>query len=316
MGAHVGRRLLAMVPTLVLVSIVTFLLAHLMPGDPALAVLGETAPRDQVAYEALRRDMGLDRPLPVQYLRWVGRLAHGNFGLSVRSQTPVGAELVHRLPITLELTFFGMLVAAVVALPTGIVSAVRPGGGLQMAVTAGTLGGLAIPDFWLAILLIYVFAVALRVLPPGGFTPLAADPVANLKMMVLPALALGLGQAAIVMRQVHSAMVDVLHREYVTTARAKGLPERVVIRRHALRNALIPVITILGLQVGRVFGTAVVIETMFALPGLARLAVDSAAFRDYSALQGAILVFALTVLVVNLLTDVLYGTLDPRIRYQ
>jgi peptide/nickel transport system permease protein len=315
-GAHVGRRLLAMVPTLLLVSIVTFLLAHLMPGDPALAVLGETAPRDQVAYDAMRRDMGLDRPLPVQYLRWIGRLSRGNFGLSVRSQTPVGLELVHRLPITLELTFFGMLVAAAVALPAGIVSAVRPGGGLQMAVTAGTLGGLAIPDFWLAILLIYVFAVALRLLPPGGFTPVAADPVANLKMMVLPALALGLGQAAILMRQVHSGMVDVLHREYVTTARAKGLSEWVVIRRHALRNALIPVITILGLQVGRVFGTAVVIETMFALPGLARLAVDSAAFRDYSALQGAILVFALTVLVVNLLTDLLYGTVDPRIRYQ
>jgi peptide/nickel transport system permease protein len=305
-----------MVPTLLLVSIATFVLAHLMPGDPALAVLGETAPRDQVAYDAMRRDLGLDRPLLVQYLRWIGRLTHGNFGLSVRSQTPVGLELVHRLPITLELTLLGMLVAAAVALPTGIVSAMRRGGGLQVAVTAGTLGGLAIPDFWLAILLIYVFAVVLRLLPTGGFTPIAADPVANLKMMVLPALALGLGQAAIVMRQVHSAMVDVLHREYVTTARAKGLSEWVVIRRHALRNALIPVITILGLQVGRVFGTAVVIETMFALPGLARLAVDSAAFRDYSALQGAILVFALTVLVVNLLTDLLYGALDPRIRYQ
>jgi peptide/nickel transport system permease protein len=316
MSAYVGRRVLAMVPTLLLVSVVTFLLAHLMPGDPALAVLGETAPRDQVAYEAMRREMGLDRPLAVQYLRWVERLIHGNFGLSVRSQTPVGFELVHRLPITLELTFLAMLVAAAVALPVGVVSAVRPGSAFRMAATAGTLGGLAIPDFWLAILLIYVFAVALRLLPPSGFTPIAINPVANLKMMVLPALALGLGQAAIVMRQVHSAMVDVLHREYVTTARAKGLSEWVVVRRHALKNALIPVITILGLQVGRVFGTAVVIETMFSLPGLARLAVDSAAFRDYSALQGAILVFALTVLVVNLLTDCLYGTLDPRIRYQ
>lgn len=316
MSAYVGRRVLAMVPTLLLVSLVTFLLAHLMPGDPALAVLGETAPRDQVAYEAMRREMGLDRPLAVQYLRWVERLIHGNFGLSVRSQTPVGFELIHRLPITLELTFLAMLVAAAVALPVGVVSAVRPGSAFRMAATAGTLGGLAIPDFWLAILLIYVFAVALRLLPPSGFTSIAINPVANLKMMVLPALALGLGQAAIVMRQVHSAMVDVLHREYVTTARAKGLSEWVVVRRHALKNALIPVITILGLQVGRVFGTAVVIETMFSLPGLARLAVDSAAFRDYSALQGAILVFALTVLVVNLLTDCLYGTLDPRIRYQ
>jgi peptide/nickel transport system permease protein len=314
--AYIGRRLLAIVPTLWLVSVVTFALAHLMPGDPALALLGESAPRDQVAYQAIRKDLGLDRPVVVQYGRWIERVVRGNLGISVRSQTPVAFEIFHRLPITLELTFLGMLAAAAIALPTGILAALRPGTRLETTATLATFGGLAIPDFWLGILLIYLFAVTLRVLPPSGFTPLAQDPVQNVRMMVLPALALGLGQAAIIMRQVYSGMVDVLHREYVTTARAKGLSEWIVVWRHALRNAMIPVITILGLQIGRVFGTAVVIEVVFSLPGLARLAVDSAGFRDYSALQGAILTFALTVLLVNLVTDCLYGSLDPRIRYQ
>jgi peptide/nickel transport system permease protein len=313
---YVVRRVLTMLPTLLLVSVVTFLLAHLMPGDPVLAFLGETAPRDQVAYDAMRKQLGLDRPVVVQYFRWIEQVARGNLGTSVRSQTPVAFELVQRLPVTLELTILGMLVAAAVAVPLGVVSAVRRGRPLRILATVGTTGGLAMPDFWLGILMIYLFAVALRVLPASGFTPLAAGPIVNLQTMALPALTLGLGQTAILMRQVHSAMVDVLHREYVTTARAKGLSEWLVVGRHALRNALIPVVTIFGLQTGRVFGAAVVVETVFALPGLARLAVDSAAFRDYSALQGAILMFAVAVLVVNLLTDLVCGVVDPRIRYR
>jgi len=315
-AGYIVRRLLTMLPTLFLVSVVTFLLAHLMPGDPVLAFLGETAPRDQVAYAAMREQLGLDRPVAVQYLRWMEQVSRGNLGISVRSQTPVAFELVQRLPVTLELTILGMLIAAGVAVPLGVVSAARGGRTLRAVATVGTTGGLAMPDFWLGILMIYLFAVALRLLPASGFTPLASDPVANLRTMALPALTLGFGQAAILMRQVHSAMLDVLHREYVTTARAKGLSEWLVVRRHALKNALIPVITIFGLQTGRVFGAAVVVETVFALPGLARLAVDSAAFRDYSALQGAILMFALAVLVVNLSTDLLCGAVDPRVRHR
>jgi peptide/nickel transport system permease protein len=315
-AGYVVRRLLTMLPTLFLVSVVTFLLAHLMPGDPVLAFLGETAPRDQVAYDAMRRQLGLDRPVAVQYLRWMEQVSQGNLGTSVRSQTPVAFELVQRLPITLELTLLSMLIAAGVALPLGVVSAARRGRTLRAVATVGSAGGLAMPDFWLGILMIYLFAVALRLLPASGFTALGSDPVGNLRSMALPALTLGLGQAAILMRQVSSAMADVLNREYVTTARAKGLSERLVVGRHALRNALIPVITIFGLQTGRVFGAAVVVETVFALPGLARLAVDSAAFRDYSALQGAILVFALAVLLVNLLTDLLCGAVDPRVRHR
>ncbi|HEX9016020.1 MAG TPA: ABC transporter permease, partial [Chloroflexota bacterium] len=254
-------------------------------------------------------------PVVVQYLTWIEHVGVGDFGTSVRSQDSVASELVQRLPVTLELTFLGMLVAGLLAFPAGIFSAVRPGSFLDTVATIGVIGGLAIPDFWLGILMIYLFAVALQVLPPSGFTPIATDFGMNLQMMVLPALAVGLSQAATLMRQIRSALLEVLHREYVTTARAKGLRELLVVRRHALRNALIPVVTLFGLQTGRVFGTAVVIETIFGLPGLARLAVDSVAFRDYSALQGTILLFAVIVLLVNLFTDLIYGFLDPRIRY-
>ncbi len=315
MTAYLVRRIVAMIPTLFLVSVVTFGLAHLMPGDPALAYLGETSPRDQAAYQHMRTELGLDQPVVVQYVNWIERIAYGDLGKSVRSQSSVADELGQRLPVTLELTFLGMLVAAALAFPAGIISAVRPGSKLDTVATIGVTGGLAIPDFWLGILLIYLFAVALRLLPPSGFIPIPTDPLQNLQMMILPALTVGLAQGAILMRQMRSALLEVLHREYVTTARAKGLGEGVVIGRHALRNALIPVATIFGLQTARVFGTAVVIETIFGLPGLARLAVDSVAFRDYSALQGTILLFAVIVLVVNLFTDILYGFLDPRIRY-
>ncbi|MCL4371190.1 MAG: ABC transporter permease, partial [Chloroflexi bacterium] len=301
--------------TLLLVSVVTFALAHMMPGDPALAYLGETAPRDQVAYQAMRKQLGLDQPVVVQYVTWMEHVARGDLGTSVRSQDSVSSEIAQRAPVTLELTFLGMLVAGLIALPAGIYSAMRPGTLLDNLATMGVIGGLAIPDFWLGILMIYLFAVALHVLPPSGFTPLTTDVGMNLQMMVLPALAVGLAQAATLMRQIRSSLLEVLHREYVTTARAKGLAEAIVVRRHALRNAMIPVVTLFGLQTGRVFGTAVVIETIFGLPGLARLAVDSVTFRDYSALQGTILLFALIVLLINLATDLVYGFLDPRIRY-
>lgn len=315
MTAYIVRRFVSMVPTLLLVSVVTFALAHLMPGDPALAYLGESSPRDQVAYQAMRKQLGLDQPVVVQYVNWIEQVGRGDLGTSVRSQDSVVSELEQRLPVTLELTFLGMLVAALLAFPAGIFSAMRPGSLLDTVATMGVIGGLAIPDFWLGIMMIYLFAVALHLLPPSGFTPIATDLGMNLQMMVLPALAVGLAQAAILMRQIRSALLEVLHREYVTTARAKGLGEALVVRRHALRNALIPVVTVFGLQTGRVFGTAVVIETIFGLPGLARLAVDSVAFRDYSALQGTILFFAVIVLLVNLFTDLIYGFLDPRIRY-
>lgn len=309
------RRVLQAVPTLLLVTVVTFAITMLLPGDPALAFLGEAAAGDKVAYEAMRRDLGLDRPLPVQYVLWLGRALQGDLGRSVRTREPVWDSLKARFPITLQLTAMAMAIGLVVAIPVGIISAVRPNSKLDTLGTVAAVSGLAIPSFWLGIMLIFVFALWLGWLPPSGYAPPAAGLGQNLQLMVLPALALGTEQAAVIMRQVRSSLLEVLHQEYITTAWAKGLREGSIIGRHALRNALIPVITIIGLQTGRLFGGAVVVETIFALPGLGRLAADSIFFRDFPSLQGVVLVLALAVFLSNLLTDLLYSYLDPRIRH-
>jgi peptide/nickel transport system permease protein len=309
------RRVLHAIPTLLLVTAVTFAITMLLPGDPALAFLGEAAAMDKVAYEAMRRELGLDQPLPVQYALWLGRTLQGDLGRSVRTKEPVWESMQARFPITLQLTVMAMLVALVVAVPVGIISAIRPNSRLDVVGTIVAISGLAIPGFWLGIMLIFVFALWLRWLPPSGYAPPSSGLGQNLQLMLLPALALGVEQAAVIMRQVRSALLEVLGQEYVTTAWAKGLRERVVVSRHALKNALIPVITIIGLQTGRLFGGAVVIETVFALPGLGRLAADSIFFRDFPSLQGVVLILALAVFLSNLVTDALYAYLDPRIRY-
>ena len=308
-------RLLQAIPTLLLVTVVTFTITMLLPGDPALAFLGEAAAMDQVAYDAMRRELGLDQPLPVQYGLWLGRTLQGDLGRSVRTKEPVWEAVQARFPITLQLATMAMAIALLVSVPIGILSAVRPNSKLDMVGTVVAISGLAIPGFWLGIMLIFVFALWLGWFPPSGYSPPSAGLGQNFQLMLLPALALGTEQAAVIMRQVRSALLDVLHQEYITTAWSKGLPERMVVVRHALRNALIPVITIIGLQTGRLFGGAVVIETVFALPGLGRLAADSIFFRDFPSLQGVILVLALAVFVSNLVTDALYAYLDPRIRY-
>jgi peptide/nickel transport system permease protein len=309
------RRVLHAIPTLLLVTAVTFAITMLLPGDPALAFLGEAAAMDKVAYEAMRRELGLDQPLPIQYALWLGRTLQGDLGRSVRTKEPVWESVQARFPITLQLTVMAMLVALIVAVPVGIISAIRPNSRLDMVGTIVAISGLAIPGFWLGIMLIFVFALWLRWLPPSGYAPPSSGLGQNLQLMLLPALALGVEQAAVIMRQVRSALLEVLGQEYVTTAWAKGLRERVVVSRHALRNALIPVVTIIGLQTGRLFGGAVVIETVFALPGLGRLAADSIFFRDFPSLQGVVLILALAVFLSNLITDALYAYLDPRIRY-
>jgi len=309
------RRFLQAIPTLFLVTVVTFSITMLLPGDPALAFLGEAAAMDKVAYEAMRQELGLDQPLPVQYLKWLGRTLQGDLGVSIRTKEPVLESLQVRFPITLQLTLMAMAIALVIALPVGILSAVRPNSKLDTVGTVLAVSGLAIPSFWLGIMLIFVFAQWLRLLPPSGYEPPSAGVLTNLQYMLLPAFVLGVEQAAVVMRQVRSSLIEVLQQEYIMTARAKGLWEGAVIRVHALRNALIPVVTIIGLQIGRLFGGAVVVEMIFALPGLGRLAADSIFFRDFPSLQGVVLVLALAVFVSNLLTDVLYSYLDPRIRY-
>ncbi|MCC6177225.1 MAG: ABC transporter permease [Chloroflexi bacterium] len=315
MKTYLLRRLLQAIPTLLLVTMVTFTITMLLPGDPALAFLGEAAAMDKVAYEAMRRDLGLDQPLPVQYVRWLGRMAQGDLGRSVRTKEPVWEAMQARFPVTLQLTAMAMIVALLMSVPVGIISAVRPNSKLDMVGTVVAISGLAIPAFWLGIMLIFVFALWLHWLPPSGYAPPSAGLGQSLQLMLLPALALGAEQAAVIMRQVRSALLEVLHQEYITTAWSKGLPERRIVVRHAVRNALIPIVTIIGLQIGRLFGGAVVIETVFALPGLGRLAADSIFFRDFPSLQAVVLILALAVFVSNLLTDAVYAWVDPRIRY-
>jgi peptide/nickel transport system permease protein len=315
MARYLVRRLLYFLPVIVLVTVVVFTITMRLPGDPALAFLGDAGLRDTVAYQAMRQELGLDRPLPVQYARWAARLAQGDLGRSVRTHESVLDALAARLPVTIELAALALLVALAIAIPVGIVSATRPNSLLDRLATLIAVSGVALPEFFVGVLLIYLFAVGLGLLPPSGYTPLAVGLGPHLKSLVMPALSLGLALNAVTMRQVRASLLEVLGEDYVTVARAKGLPERAVIRVHALKNAMIPVITVIGLQVGRLFGGTVVVETIFALPGMGRLAADSIFFRDFPMLQSVVLLMAVAVLVCNLLTDALYAYLDPRIRY-
>jgi len=297
------------------VSIVTFSVTLMLPGDPALAYIGEANINNREMYQAVRQELGLDEPIPVQYLKWLGRAVHADFGRSIRTREPAVEGLMARLPVTVELAAIAMVISLVIAVPAGILSAVRPNSKLDLSGTMVAMAGIAIPDFWLAILLIYVMAVWLRVLPSSGYVPLDQGLWANLQSMLLPSIALGMGLAGVVMRQLRSSLIEVLQQEYVLAARAKGLRPSIVLRRHALKNALIPVVTVIGLQAGRLFGGAVLIETIFSLPGLGRLATDSILFRDYPMLEGVVFILALAVMLSNLMTDVTYAALDPRIRY-
>lgn len=300
---------------LVLVSIIAFGIILLLPGDPALAILGEERSHDRAAYEALRAELGLDQPIPVQYVTWAARALHGDLGLSARNQQPVASLVLSSLGPTLQLSLLALAIALVIAVPLGVLSAARPNSPFDLLGTAFALSGVAMPSFLLGILLIFTFGVWLRVLPTGGFVDVTRNPAESLRLMVLPAVALGAGLAAALMRQIRSEMLDVFGQDFVTTARAKGLPERWVLLRHVLGNALIPVITLIGVQIGRLFGGAVVVETIFAIPGMGRLAVQSIFLRDFPVMQAIVLVMALAVLLSNLLADVLYGVVDPRVAY-
>ena len=315
MGKYLLRRLLYFVPVIFLVSLVVFSITMLLPGDPAMAFLGDAMGRDKVAYEAMRKELGLDRPIPVQYASWLVRAVQGDLGRSVRTREPVVDGLRARLPVTLQLTVMALLFALLIAIPVGIVSATRPNSWLDTVGTVVAIGVVAIPEFWLGILMIYLFAVSLHWLPSSGYVPLVVGVWPSVQSMIMPAIALGTTVTAVTMRQVRASLLEVLRQEYIVVARAKGLSEPRVVRVHAVKNALIPVVTIIGLQIGRLVGGAVVVETIFALPGMGRLAADSIFFRDFPMLQGVVLVMAGSVLLFNLLTDLLYAYLDPRIRY-
>lgn len=316
MTTYIVQRIFQMVPVMLLASVVSFSIIFLLPGDPALLMLGDQLASNREIYEAKRRELGLDRPIPIQYLDWLGRTARGDLGISTRDKQPVLSGVGERLPVTLQLTSMAMLVALVIALPTGIVSALRPNSPWDIGCSLFSFFGVAVPNFWLGILLIYAFAVTLRVLPPSGFIPFSQDPLQNLQRMIMPSLTLGLALSALLMRQVRSSLLEVLQQDYMTTARAKGLSPKLVVLRHALRNGLIPVVTVVGLQVGALFGGAVITESIFSVPGLGRWAVDSILQRDFPVVQSVSLIMAIGVLTTNLIADVAYAYIDPRIHYR
>lgn len=304
-----------MIPVVILVTMMVYSLILLMPGDPITAMIGRGEVLDKEQIQILRHRLGLDRPIPVQYAMWLSRAVRGDFGRSTLTRRPVIAEIKVRLPVTLELGLFAMLFATLIAVPVGIISSVRRGSKLDLVSTVLTISGVAMPEFFLGIILILLFAVTLGWLPTNGFVSVFTDPVEGFRHILLPVFSLGLVIAATNMRQTRSAMLEVLVQDYVRTARSKGLTERAVIWVHALRNALLPVVTLMGLQIGRIFGGAVIVETLFAIPGMGRLIVGSILLRDFPVVQASILIVITTVMVANLLTDLLYAYLDPRIRY-
>jgi len=309
---YIIKRLIAMLPVLVLVSLIVFTITHLTPGDPALIMLGEEATPQALA--ALRHELGLDQPLPVQYFVWLSHVLRGDLGRSIRTNQPVIEAIMQRLPVTLELTILALIISMTVAIPAGIISATRRNSASDLISTTLALLGISMPSFFLAILLIFVFSLKVRWLPPMGYTPFQKGVWENLRGMVLPAITLGTAAMAIVARLTRSTLLEALQQDYVRTARAKGLREQAVIYGHALKNAMIPITTILGLQIGFLLGGAVITETIFALPGVGRLVVASIFERDFPLVQGVVLFLALMHLVVNLIVDLLYAYLDPRIR--
>jgi peptide/nickel transport system permease protein len=313
-GSLVLRRLAATIPVLLFVTAGVFALIHLTPGDPIDAMMAESV--DATVKETLRRDLGLDRPIHVQYVAWMGRLLRGDLGRSIRNQEPVIENVGRRIRPSLQLAALAMVIAVVVAFPVGILSAARRNTPIDGAGSAFSLFGICMPNFLLALLLIFLFGVTLRWLPISGYTDPLEEPVRGLRSLLLPAITLGLALAAVITRTLRSSMLEALSEDYVRTARAKGLSEWRVIRVHVLKNALIPVVTVLGLQLGTLIGGAVITEYVFALPGVGRLVVDAVFARDYPLVQGVVLLIAIGYIVSNLAVDVLYGVIDPRIRYR
>ncbi|HEV8559824.1 MAG TPA: ABC transporter permease [Actinophytocola sp.] len=312
MNRYLARRLVESIITLFLATVVVFLGIRALPGDPARVLAGEES--DPQAIAEVRASYGLDQPLPVQYVRYLGKAFTGDLGTSVRTGLPVTEIIAGALPVTLELAFLAMLVAILIGLSTGVIAAVRRRGPLEWASNSVALLGLSIPNFWFGQMGILLFAVLLGVLPASGFVPFLDDPVENLRRMIMPAVVLGSAIAAVIMRQTRSAMLESLTADFVRTARAKGLPRHQVILGHALRNSLIVVTTVVGLQLGILISGAVVTESIFVLPGFGRLTLDAVFTRDYPLMQGVVLITATAYIVLNLLVDLLYSVIDPRIR--
>ncbi len=311
---YVLRRLLLLIPVLLGVSLVVFTLIRLIPGDATLLAIGVDQRITEEQRELVRKSYGLDQPAPVQYLRWLEHVVQGDLGTSLRTRRSVNEELRLRLPVTLQLTVFAAILGTIPALAVGILAAVRRNSALDYVATIATLAGISVPNFLLATVLVLIFSIWLRWLPPIGYVEFERDPLGNLKTMLLPALSLSLPFAAVMMRNTRSAVLEVLSQEYVRVARAKGLSEQRVLNRHVMVNASLPILTVAGIQVASLLGGTVIIETIFALPGIGRYTYEAIANRDYPVVQGVTLVVAAIFVLVSVAVDILYAVLDPRLR--
>jgi peptide/nickel transport system permease protein len=310
---YIGRRILIAIPTLIIVSILVFALQKLLPGDPVLTMAGEE--RDPQVLAFLREKYRLDDPIPVQYFAWIGSALTGNLGISLRTDIPVLDLILSKLPVTLELAIMAMIVALAIGIPTGIISAVKKGTTVDYTANVIALSGLSIPNFWLGIMLIMLISVRWQLLPASGYVPPTEDLWLNIKTMLMPAFVLGTGLAASLMRHTRSAMLGVMRSDYIRTARAKGLLSRKVILKHALRNALVPIVTLSTLLFGELLAGAVLTEQIFTIPGFGKLIVDAVFNRDYAVVQGVVLCTAVGFIFMNLLADVLYVLVNPRLRH-
>ncbi|HJU24490.1 MAG TPA: ABC transporter permease [Casimicrobiaceae bacterium] len=312
MTSYLVRRIATILPTLLFASILIFGLQQLLPGDPAAVLAGEE--QDPTVIAHIRETMHLDQPFPVRYLYWLRGVMHGDLGESLRMQQPVGALIIEKLPVTIELACIAIVIALAIGIPAGVISAVRRGGAWDYGANIVALWGLSTPNFWLGIMLILLFSVTLRWLPASGYVSPFENLRENLAAMIMPAFVLGNAIAAVLMRHTRSAMLQVLSSEYVRTARAKGVPERDVILKHALRNALIPVITLGALEFGTLLSGAVLTEQVFTIPGFGKLIVDAVFNRDYAVVQGVVLFTATAYILLNLIADILYAVANPRMR--
>jgi peptide/nickel transport system permease protein/oligopeptide transport system permease protein len=303
---YIIKRLLSTIPVLIGISLLLFLMLRMLPGDPAQVLAGQMATPEEI--ETIRVQLGLDKPIYIQYANFIGRLARFDLGRSARTQNPVIEEVWARLPNTVVLAVAAIAIASLLGIPAGIIAAVRPNSWVDYGVTIFSLFGISMPVFWLGLMLVVIFAVTLKLLPAGG--------TGSWQHLILPSVTLASFVVAFIARMTRSTMLEALSQDYTTTARAKGLMERIVVIKHALKNALIPIITVVGLQFGLLLGGAVLTETVFAWPGLGRLIVDSILARDYPMIQGAILLFGLMYIMVNLVVDIIYAYVDPRIRYE
>jgi len=314
MLGFIGRRLIIAIPTIVLISIFVFALQKLLPGDPVLAMAGEE--RDPEVLEFLREKYRLNDPIPQQYLHWMGGVMQGDLGVSLRTRQPVLELIAEKLPVTIQLAVMAMSIALMIGIPAGILSAVHKGGWIDWLANLFALSGLSVPNFWLGIMLILLVSVKLGWLPASGYQPLATDPLRSIQTMLMPAFVLGTGLAATLMRHTRSAMLGVLRADFIRTARAKGLRERTVILKHALRNALVPIVTISALLFGELLAGAVLTEQIFTIPGFGKMIVDAVFNRDYAVVQGVVLCTAVAFIAMNLAADAAYRWLNPRMREQ